>query len=321
MACGCSSGNTSRKSANGAVQDPLDMYVKEKFLAGVNIQFLSKREKELTVKAIKLPNIFVFAENPCVGVGEGLIVENGYLANCLTNFAAECYTVTVAPALVGTNWEVQVDGTWGTTTAGVTEFQFQTALGYDGCGTAEAAANLKIKVCAGVQNAANWAGAVYNRAPNTQPISEAVNVASGSPYLRQKEGTKKFRARVGDSIELAGTAIVGANKAVVLAVYSDGQILLDRDVTGISVTSDPITGACVRATAAARAIARFVFVAKCKCVMQAILDRSITSSESFPPGEPSEDGGMCGGQKYCFTITDSTPGAKVPVFAGIIELG
>jgi hypothetical protein len=317
--CGAGSG-TSRKSANGAVQDPLNMHVEEKFLAGVNIQFLSKKEKELVVKAIKLPNIFVFAENPCVGVGEGLIVENGYLANCLTNFAAECYTVTAAPVLVGTNWEVQVDGAWGSTTAGVTEFQFQTALGYGGCGTAEAAANLKIKICSGVQNEANWTGSVYNRSPNSESISEAVNVASGSPYLRSKEGSKRFRAKVGDSIELTGTALVGPNKAIVLAVYSDGQVLLDREVTGISVVSDPVTGACVRATATARAIAQFVFRAKCKCVMQAILDRSLTSSESFPTGQPSEKGGMCGGQMYCFTITDSTPGAKEPVFAGILEL-
>jgi hypothetical protein len=282
---------------------------------------LNKKEKDLAVKKIKLPNILVFAENPCVGVGEGIIVENGYLANCLTNFAAECYTVTAAPVLVGTDYEVQVDAAWGTTSIGVTEFAFQAALGYDGCGASTAGTkSLKIKFCSGIQNPANWAGSVYNRAANSRPISGAVNIVTGSPYL-QLTSSKDFRPKVGDAVEITGTALIGANRAVVLAVYSDGQILLDRDVTGVSVSADPTTGkTCVRATATPRAIARFIFAAKCKCVMQAIIDKSITSSESFPPGVPSEDVGMCGGQKYCFTITDSTPGAKEPVFAGILEL-
>jgi hypothetical protein len=318
MACGCATGSrNSNKMGKGAKQTPLDMYLEGSFIAGLEALFLSIT-KDIAIKKIKLPNIIVFAENPCVGIGEGIIIENKDLANCLTNFAADCYTVTTLPVQVGTDWEVQVDAAWGTTNTGVTEFIFQTTLGYEACGTSAPAKNLMVKICAGAQNEANWSGAVYTRPLNSRPISGAVNIATGSPYL-QISGKKDFRPKVGDHVQLAGTAIVGANKAVVLGVYSDGQVLLDRDVTGISVAADPTGKICVRAIATSRIIANFVFRGKCKCGIRAILDKSITSSESFPPGLPVE-GKECGAQKYCFTIIDSTPGAAEPVFAGMLEL-
>lgn len=316
MSCGC--GTSSKKSSSGK-QDPQNLYLTGSFLAGAKVTFLSIK-KTVPIKKVVLPNKFVFSENPCVGVGDGIILENRDLANCLSNFAADCYTVQTAPVLVGSDWEITVDGAWGSNSAGVTEFLFQADLGYEACGNTAAAKSLSIKVCSGTQNPANWSGSIYSKTPNSTPISGAVKVVNGSVNISAIGTPKTFRPKIGDSVELAGTAITGSNEAIILNSYPDGQVLLDRPVTGITVAPNADGNICVRASAHARPVAGFVFQAKCKCAIEAILDKSITSSRNFPPGMSNDNGGKCPGQDYCFTIIDSTPGTAEPVYSGIITL-
>jgi hypothetical protein len=321
--CGCAGTASKKNTAGGMVQDSSDMYLKSNFLTGFSHIFELTKDKTLAVKKLRVPNTVVVAENPCLAIGTGIIFENKELAGCITNFAQSCYTVTSPPVLVGTEWSFQIDAIWGSATPGVTEFPFQTALGYEGCGTEDAAKSLLIRVCSGQQNPANWSGILLTAPLNSEPISGPVSVTTGSRYITITDtGTrsKNFRCKVGDSVAIDNTAINGANTAVVMAVYNDGQILLDRDVTGINIAPNPTTGkVCVRATSQPRAIANFLFEGICKCGIKAIIDRSITSASTFPTGTPFDNSGRCPSQEYCFVIWDRTPNAETPVYSGIIE--
>ena len=310
--CGCATGS-SKKSGE---QDPLNLRFEAKYSSGFNFNFLIGK-KTLPIKKIRVPNVLIFGEDPCLSAGDGVIVINKEQANCIGNFASDCYTVQSAPTAVGTEYEVIVDASW---TSSTPTTLFQSVAAYNGCGTTAATQNpLSIQVCAGQQNPANWSAEITNRPLNSAPIAGAVIVTTGSPEVLAKD-KRTFRPRVGDLIELKGTAITGANEAIVLSVAPDGIITLDRDVTGVSVPANPTTGEiCVRAAANARVIARPIFTGKCKCIIQMILDKAITSSRTFPPGT-SSGVGQCPEQEYCITILDTTPGAEIPYYSGILAM-
>lgn len=323
MACAC--GSASKKSSkSGGTQDPLDMSFSGSFAGGVKETFCSFRNAALSVKKIILPNIVVFSENPCLGVGDKIIFQNKERASCITNFDADVYSVLAIPVLVGTEWQVTVDALWGTTGA-VNTITFQSNTGYEACDNGTPTP-LQAQICAGSQLAANWSAIITTRPLNTPSTSAAVFVVSGSNVVTSSD--VNFRPRVGDFLALEGTALIDANRAIIKQVSREKgkdnkflmKITLDRDVTGI--TAAPIAGTtniCVRGTAKARVIATPVFNAK-SCCIEMILDASITSSEDWPPGDPVTDNHKCGAQSYCITILDRTPNHKIPVYQGRLTL-
>jgi hypothetical protein len=320
MACACA-GASKKAGKSGTGQDPLDVYFTGTFAGGVKETFCSFRSSALTIKKITLPNLIFFSENPCLGIGSRLILQNKERATCLTNFDADVYTVTAAPTLVGSEWQVPVDALWGTNGTETT-ITFQSNSGYEACATTATSNPLQAQICAGNQLAINWSGYVTTRPLNTFSVSAPIYVVSGSKVVSASDAS--FKPRTGDYLELEGTALVDGNRGIIKRVSREYdkdrktliKITLDREVTGI--TEAPIAGTsnvCVRGTARARVIAQPYFNTKA-CCMEMILDASVTSSEDWPMGDQVTGGG----QAYYITVLDKTPGHSIPVYQGKLVL-
>jgi hypothetical protein len=324
--CGCS-GGTSRNGTKGgsnSVVDPSNIYIAGTFLGGATQTFCSVT-KTLPIYSLQMPNIITFNENPCLLIGSKLIFENIDLANCLQN-ASKCVTVTALPTLVGTKWEVVTDANWST--SGTTNtITFGATAGFEGCATS----STKIfgaKVCSTDKIASNWSGQISTRPLNSKPTAGAVTVVSGNNTVSISANTD-FRPQQGDLIEIYETAITGANKATITAVYTitnkSGsritKVELDRVVTGITATAQTDGSICVGAIARPQPIGNLNFTPVCGCCIRMDLANSITNSVNFPRGrEVGQSMNGCAVQEYCIVLTDNTAGAETPTWEGVLSL-
>jgi hypothetical protein len=276
--------------------------------------------------AIKAPNIIVFAQNPCLAVGDQVQLTNLKTINCFRGLD-ECLTVTVAPTLVAGRWEVATNGSWssltGQTTLELTASSTGSAM-FCGANASAATPPVEAKVCSGLPNPANFTGYVYTRPPNTPASIGAVTLANGSNVISTK-GASSFNAKPGDLVTIDSTS--PAFSATVLSSAtgrnSDGERVstytLSSPVSGLTATG--VNGAlpCVSATAKPQPIAPLFFSLECGCTIRATLDKSFTSNPNFPQGT-LVDGHGCTRQQYCFVINGNIPGADVQNYSGTITL-
>jgi hypothetical protein len=321
MACGCGTSSTSSKS--GGKQDSNAMVWDDGSLAGGARLTITNTARKLSLAAIRVPNILVFNENPCLAIGDSLILNNLDLATCMKGLAT-CLTTTATAVAVGSTYELATNGSW-TSLSGSPTLSFGSTSSSIFCGTGEAPKTMDVSVCNTPYIASSFSGSVWSRPANSQAMSGAAFVLSGSSRITTKSD---FRPQAGDKIELSDTAINGANAATVLYISSGRNsaneyvnlVTLDRAVTG--VTKAPAAGQnspCVDATARPGIVAPLRFEASCGCKISAILDSSYSSSPNFPMGKLVDDGG-CQRQEYCFTFVDATPGVQISNYKGQLIL-
>ena len=299
----CSSCNT-----NAGV-DPGTLWSGGSLLGGSTLS-LRNIVRTLNIIGLRAPNILVFNENPFLVINDTLILSGLELAPSMRNLVA-FQTVLAAPVQTATGWETAISSPF--TALGSSLVSFTTAQGSVFCGQAEAVKTLTADVVQPLPVASSFEGIVYGkgRPLNSSSTVGGVFVANGTNIVTAKDVS--FSVRKGDSIELAQTAIIGANKAVVTDIRSgkasDGSrvllIELDRLVSGVTAPAPAIGLPCVDATARPRAFANLTFTANGSWEVVATLAKTVTNLQSFPGGTivPSDDG--CNVQSYCFAITSN----------------
>lgn len=304
--CGTSSGSDSKKKGINAVydlEDPSrDLYwTGGSHAAGAVLGLQGVRKAGLTLAGIRSPNILIFNENPCLKIGSNLILSDLDAAACMDGIV-ECLSVTAAPVVAGTKYEVATNGNW--TGAAL---DFSSVVSASLCGTSASAAKAPTAyVCGATPLVSNFKGSVYLRPLNSAPIAGVVKVFNGSDSVIWSSKPDSPRPPVqGDSIELTDTAIKGTNKAKVLSVANAGAstiVKLDRAVTGSTRTDN-----CSTFISSAAKVADLVFTVTCGCQINATLPALVSSDPNFPAGKMIDCGG-CAKQGYCVEIINSTPG-------------
>jgi hypothetical protein len=289
-------------------------------------------KRTLKVDSLRAPNIIVFAENPFLKVGDKFLLENLAIATTSgIDGLIECQTVTAVAVAVAGKFEVATNATFASLTGAPTvSYANSTGAGtlFGSCtttGTATANKTLQALICNGSSVVGNFKGYVYTEPPNTPPRGALVYITSGSPDVIVK-GRTAIKVSRGDRIELAGTALVGNNSAVIVNKIegrdNDNQkvikLVLNVPVTGITVAATAGV-ICTDATISTIAIAPLEFTVTCGCDVIARLSSTLTSATTFPQGRPYGDG-KCGQSEYCYVITDSTPGSEKPFEMGILLL-
>jgi hypothetical protein len=314
--CGVSSGSNNKNNKANASWDlenpDKDLYWSGgSHAAGATLGLRVIRSKvALNLKGIRSPNILIFAENPCLKVGSSIILTDLDAAACLDGLV-ECLSVTIAPVIVGTTYEVATNGVW--TGAAIDFTSVANASLCDSTSTSKAP---KALVCGATPAIADYKGFLSLRPLQSPPIAGVLKVFNGSDSVIWASDKDSPRPPVqGDQVELVDTAIKGTNSAKVLSVANAGRstiIKLDRVVTG-SVRTDN----CSTFISRAAKIADLTFSVICGCQLVATLPASVSSDANFPAGRMMDNDG-CAKQSYCVEIISSAPGNRYVLGGQII---
>jgi hypothetical protein len=314
--CGTNSG--SRSGGNASRPQNLDLKAVGTFLGGA-ILGVKPVSRSVNVTGLRPPNIVIFSEDPFLKIGDNLNLENYELA-FRTGITSPYVTVTAAPVVAGTTWEVATNAVW-------TGTAYSAAIGSSDsvlCGGTTAAANsLVAKICKPLPPLSGFTGYVTTRPINTTPARAGVLVTNGSPKILVPAGTR-FSGKPGDAVELSETNIIGANSATILSIApgDKGVVVIEIDKLVGSITSTNIKSGkpCVDIKASVQAIMPISFTAIGNCAVGFKFDRIDTFDEAFPQGVAVKSDSICTAQQYCFVVYNATPGDWEANYAGVLEL-